>query len=188
MKIGILALQGNYAQHKKVLDELSVLSILVKYPSQLNGLSGLIIPGGESSVISRHIEKNNFRGAIIDFSNDKPIFGTCAGMILLSSTKKTKHVKPLNLMDFSVSRNAWGRQVDSFSTNIIIDSSIDESFKGYFIRSPKVEDKSSKINVLASHKGEPVMLCDGNHLASSFHPEIGGNNKIHQYFIDKING
>ena len=65
---------------------------------------------------------------------------------------------------------------------------IDESFKGYFIRSPKVEDKSSEINVLASHEGEPVMLCDGNHLASSFHPEIGGNNKIHQYFIDKING
>ena len=87
---------------QKVLDELSVSSVLVKHPNQLNGLSGLIIPGGESSVISRHIEKNNFRDAIKDFSNVKPIFGTCAGMILLSSTKKTKHVNPLSLMDFTV--------------------------------------------------------------------------------------
>ena len=186
VEIGILALQGNYAQHEKVLDELSVSSVLVKYPNQLNGLSGLIIPGGESSVISRHIEKNNFRDAIKDFSNVKPIFGTCAGMILLSSTKKTKHVNPLSLMDFTVKRNAWGRQVNSFFTNIMIDSSIDKSFKGYFIRAPKVKDTNSSINVLASHEGEPVMLSDGFHLASSFHPEIGGNNKIHKYFIDKI--
>jgi len=89
-------------------------------------------------------------------------------------------------MNFSIDRNAWGRQIDSFSTNLNIDSNIASSFKGYFIRSPKVKDKGVGINVLATYENEPVLLTNGKHLVSSFHPEIGGNNSIHKFFIDNI--
>ena len=149
-------------------------------------MEGLIIPGGESSVISKHLEENNFRDKIRNFSMKKPIFGTCAGMILLSSTKTNKNVVPLKLLDYTVSRNAWGRQVDSFTSNLNIDSSIAESFTGYFIRSPKISYKGDSLSVLASCGEEPVMLTDGRHIVTSFHPEIGGDNRIHKFFIDKL--
>ncbi len=188
MRIGILALQGNYAQHKIVLDKLSISNELIIYPEQMSDLSGLIIPGGESSVMSKHIENNDFRNKIIEFSDDRPIFGTCAGMILLSSSKKTNNVDPLNIMDFSIDRNAWGRQIDSFSTKINIDSEIASSFEGYFIRSPKVKYTGVDINVLATYDKEPIMLTDGKHLVSSFHPEIGGDDSIHKFFINNLHG
>ena len=187
LKIGILALQGNFEQHKVVLDGLFVNTSLIKYPDELDSLSALIIPGGESSTISKHLDENNFRKKIIQFAVRKPIFGTCAGMILLSSTSPTKKVNPLNLMDFKVDRNGWGRQINSFSVNMIIDKSIGDSYKGYFIRSPKINTKNIKLKVLASYENNQVMLFDGKHLATSFHPEIGGDNRLHKFFLENIN-
>ena len=185
-KIGVLALQGNYYQHKQMLDKLQMLNAFVKYPDQLHSLDALIIPGGESSVISKLIEKNNLREPIIDFSKSRSIFGTCAGMILLSSTKNNSHVLPLNIMNFTIKRNAWGRQVDSFSANILINE-MNDSFPGYFIRSPKIKSIGSEIKILANYKGDPVMLTDGRHLVSSFHPEISNDVSIHKYFIENLN-
>ncbi len=184
-KIGILALQGNYYQHRQVLDKLKIYSIFIKYPDQFNNIDALIIPGGESSVISKLIEKNTLRQSIIEFSKSKSIFGTCAGMILMSSTACNNHISPLNLMDFTIKRNAWGKQINSFSANILINE-IKDYFLGYFIRSPKIKSIGSNIKILANYKDEPVMLTDGKHLVSSFHPEIGDDVSIHKYFIDNL--
>ena len=185
MRVGVLALQGNYFQHKQMCARLGVQVNLIKYPHQLDKICALIIPGGESSVISKLIEKNNFREAIINFSKVKSIFGTCAGMILLSSTKKSSHVAPLNVMDFTIDRNAWGRQVDSFSAHVSL-RELKKSFYTYFIRSPRIKRKGNKIKVLAFYENEPVLLTDGRHLAASFHPEIGNDMRIHQYFIKNL--
>ena len=185
-KVGVLALQGNYYQHKQMLDKLQINNVFVKYPEQLHRLDALIIPGGESSVISKLIEKNNFRQPIVEFSKFRAIFGTCAGMVLLSSTKENSHLIPLNIMEFTIQRNAWGRQIDSFSDNISLNKNND-SFVGYFIRSPKIKTLGKKIKVLGQYKDEPVILTDGRHMVCSFHPEMGNDFRIYKYFIESLN-
>ena len=118
MMIGILALQGNFIQHKRFLDEIGVQNILVSHPNELDKCESLIIPGGESTTKSKQIDNNKFRNKLIDFALAKPILGTCAGMIMLSSAKPRENMSPLNIMDFKITRNAWGSQVNSFAANI----------------------------------------------------------------------
>ena len=120
-RVGVLALQGNYNQHKMMLDVLGIKNILVQYPRELENCDLLIIPGGESTAISKQIERNNFRHPILNFAKTNSVFGTCAGMILLSSSEKVTNLKPLSIMDFKVDRNAFGRQVDSFSGNLCLE-------------------------------------------------------------------
>ena len=120
-RVGVLALQGNYNQHKRMLDVLGIKNILVQYPRELENCDLLIIPGGESTAISKQIERNNFRHPILNFAKTNSVFGTCAGMILLSSSEKVTNLKPLSIMDFKVDRNAFGRQVDSFSGNLCLE-------------------------------------------------------------------
>ena len=187
MIIGVLALQGNFVMHQDMLAKLDVPSILVKYPYELDKCDGLIIPGGESSTMSKLIDSHGFRLPLVEYSKYNPIFGTCAGMILLSSTKNTRKFNPLNIMDFSISRNAWGRQVDSFTKEIYLDSPIEVSFLATFIRAPKVKTISDSINVLSKFNKEIVLLTDGLHLASAFHPEFGTNTEIHNHFINLVN-
>ena len=118
MKCGFLALQGNFNQHKHMLDLLGVENIAIRYSNELSFCDALIIPGGESSAISKQLNDNNIRKSIIEFSVKRPIFGTCAGMIILSSTKSNDKISPLNIMNFEIKRNAWGRQAHSFSAEI----------------------------------------------------------------------
>ena len=120
-RVGVLALQGNYNQHKRMLDVLGIKNILVQYPRELENCDLLIIPGGESTAMSKQIERNNFRHPILNFAKTNSVFGTCAGMILLSSSEKVTNLKPLSIMDFKVDRNAFGRQVDSFSGNLCLE-------------------------------------------------------------------
>lgn len=185
-KVGVLALQGNYNQHKRMLDILEIKNILVRYPQELENCDLLIIPGGESTAISKQIERNNFRYPILNFAKTHSVFGTCAGMILLSSSEKSNNLKPLSIMDFKVDRNAFGRQVDSFSGNLCLEYDSTDSFKGLFIRAPKISQLGKGIEVLATYEKQPVMVTNGMHFATTFHPEIGDDYRIHEHIMDKI--
>jgi len=186
-RVGVLALQGNYNQHKRMLDVLGITNILVQYPRELENCDLLIIPGGESTAISKQIERNNFRYPILNFAKTNSIFGTCAGMILLSSSEKATNLNPLFIMDFKVDRNAFGRQVDSFSGNLCLEFDNMDSFKGLFIRAPKISKLGKGIKILATYKKQPVMITNGRHFATTFHPEIGGDCRIHKHIMGKIN-
>ena len=145
MIIGVLALQGNFAMHQNMLTKLDVPSILVKYPHEIEKCDGLIIPGGESTTISKLIDSHGFRSPLIEYAKNNSIFGTCAGMILLSSTEANDNLCPLNIMDFSVIRNGWGRQIFSFTKEVTIDFS-------------KGVKYSSKVNASIVFKGKNAHL------------------------------
>ena len=187
MKIGVLSLQGDYQNHINRLRELSIDSKKVRYPNDLDLLDALIIPGGESTTMSKQIDRNNFRYKLKEYAKTNPVFGTCAGMILLSSTKKAKNLSPLGIMDFTVTRNAYGRQIESFSANLNLDFSDNTDFHAVFIRAPKVSKIGKNIKILAKYKKQPVMITDGRHIATSFHPEMGTDFRIHNYFMELIN-
>jgi len=184
--IGVLALQGNFAMHQNVLIELDIPTILVKYPYELEKCNGLIIPGGESSTMSKLIDSHGLRLPLVEYSKKNSIFGTCAGMILLSSTGSTKNLYPLNIMNFSVTRNGWGRQIFSFTKEVYVNFSSGIQFSATFIRAPKVTRISNSIKVLSKLNEEIILLSDGLHLASSFHPEFGTDTQIHNYFINLV--
>ena len=188
MKIGILALQGNYHQHKKVIDILGVQNILLRHADELDQCDSLIIPGGESTTISKQIDNNNLRNILTEYSTTNPIMGTCAGMIMLSSSVPTDNMIPLNIMDFQVKRNAWGGQVHSFSEDIYLDFDRDRSFHAVFIRAPKISRIGKSLQVLSAYDDEPILVSDGMHIVSTFHPEIGNDFRIHEYFINHIDG
>ena len=187
MKCGILALQGNFNQHKHMLDLLGVENIAIRYSNELSLCDALIIPGGESSAISKQLNDNNIRKSIIDFSVKHPIFGTCAGMIMLSSTKSNDKISPLNIMNFEIKRNAWGRQTHSFSAEIDLKPIYKRKFHGIFIRAPKVNKYDQSMQILGTYNNEPVLMTDGKHLVSTFHPEVGLDMRIHNYFINSAN-
>jgi 5'-phosphate synthase pdxT subunit len=187
MKIGILALQGNYHQHKKVMDILGIDNLFIRHGKDLDRCDSLIIPGGESTTISKQIDNNQLRNILINFASTHPIMGTCAGMIILSKTRPTYNMIPLGLIDFTVDRNAWGRQAHSFSAKINLDFDNKKSFNAIFIRSPKISIIGKDVQVVAYYKNEPVLMRSGMHLVSTFHPEIGDDFRIHEYFINKVN-
>ena len=186
MIIGVLALQGNFAMHQIMLSKLDAPSILVKYPHELDKCDGLIIPGGESSTISKLIDSHGFRVPLVDYAKTNPIFGTCAGMILLSSSEVTKNLSPLSIMDFTVARNAWGRQIFSFTKEVDIYLTEKVKYLATFIRAPKIITISNSINILSKLNKEIILITDGMHLASSFHPEFGVDTQIHDYFIQLV--
>ena len=185
--VGVLALQGNYIQHKRMLDKLDINNILVQYPRELEKCDLLIIPGGESTAISKQIDRNKFRQPIMNFVKNNSVFGTCAGMILLSSTNESNNLKPLGVMDFKAERNAYGRQMNSFSGNLHMKIDNSANFKALFIRAPKVSNIGRGIKILATYKNHPVMITDGRHFATTFHPEIGNDIRIHKYIMEQIN-
>ena len=170
-----------------MLDQLGTNNIYVRYPKDLKTCDALIIPGGESTTISKQIDNNQFRKKLIEFALAKPILGTCAGMIMLSTSMPRANMSPLNIMDFQIERNAWGRQVDSFSTNINLKFDENMPFHAVFIRAPKISNIGMDVHVLASYNNEPVLLTNGTHVVSSFHPEIGEDYRIHEYFINNVN-
>jgi len=186
-KIGILALQGNFDQHKKMLDLLGINNIFIRYLSDVDKCDAIVIPGGESTAISKLIDRNNLRHVLTEYAKTNSLFGTCAGMILLSSNNESKNLMPLGIMDFTVHRNAYGKQIKSFSDDLQLDFSDDADFHAVFIRSPKVSKIGKNIKILAKYKKQPVMITDGRHFATTFHPEIGSDIRIHNYFMEQIN-
>ena len=176
MKIGVLAVQGNFREHVAMLRELGADAVEVRLPEQLDGLDGLVIPGGESTAITRLMRLYGLEEAIRSFA--EPVFGTCAGMILLDRAH-------LGLVDVDVERNGYGRQVASFEADLALAGEA-EPLRGVFIRAPRVTDAGAEVEVLASHDGSPVLLRQGRFLVASFHPELTGDTRVHERFLELI--
>lgn len=188
MKIGVLALQGAFREHVYSLEALDVTAVAVRKPSQLEGLEGLIIPGGESTAIAKLMESYGFYEPIAARHADgMAVWGTCAGAILVANSviDGVEGQRSLRLFDGEVRRNAFGRQVDSFEVDIDFDH-IGEPFRGVFIRAPWIECVGEDVEVLAEHDGHIVAARDGRVLATAFHPELTGDPRVHRYFIDEI--
>jgi 5'-phosphate synthase pdxT subunit len=191
MKIGVLALQGDFAEHSASLKESGVEAVEVRLPEHLQGLDGLIIPGGESTTIGKLARDFGLLDDLRQFGKEKPIWGTCAGAIFLS--KDARRQQPLlGLMDITVQRNAFGRQVASFETNLDVPAlrKVDPDprpFHAIFIRAPLIESVQGEARVLARlADGQIVAAQEGRLLATSFHPELTGDHRFHRYFISLI--
>ena len=190
MRIGVLAAQGAFAEHIAILHQLKVEVTPVRLPAELVGLDGLIIPGGESTSISRLMLDYNLASEIRSLAkNGLPIFGTCAGMILLAKRNSALAAEPLGVMDITVRRNAFGRQRDSFETELSIPVLGEKPFPGVFIRAPVIEQVNSEVEILARlADGTSVAVRQGKLLASAFHPELTNDLRFHQYFLDIVAG
>ena len=188
MRIGVLASQGAFAEHIDILHQLEVEALPVRLPSELRGWDGLIIPGGESTSISRLMLDYNLVSEIKNLAKSGlPILGTCAGMILLAREILDSDVEPLGLMDITVKRNAFGRQKESFETELDIPVLGEKPFPGVFIRAPIIEQASSEVEILTRlTNGTGVAARQGKILASAFHPELTNDLRFHQYFLNII--
>ena len=176
LRIGVLAVQGNFREHIAVLARLGAETVEVRKAEQLDGLDGLVIPGGESTAIQRLMAIYGLEEAIRRFAG--PVFGTCAGMILLDR-------EHLGLVDVGVRRNAYGRQVASFEADLEL-AGDEDPLRGVFIRAPRVEDVGAGVEVLAEHEDEPVLLRQGRFLVASFHPELTGDTRVHERFLEIV--
>jgi len=190
MKIGVLASQGAFAEHIAILCQLGVEAVPVRLPQELTGLDGLIIPGGESTSISRLIRDYNLISEIKDLArNGLPIFGTCAGMILMAGKNSDSYLEPLGVMGITVKRNAFGRQRESFETGLLIPALGEKPFPGVFIRAPVIEQVNGKVEILARLADSTLVAArQGKLLASAFHPELTDDLRFHQYFLDIVAG
>jgi 5'-phosphate synthase pdxT subunit len=189
MKIGVLALQGAFAEHIAVLRRLEVETVPVRLPHQLVGLDGLIIPGGESTTITSLMLSYNLRTEISRLiENGLPVLGTCAGMILLSRKVSNDGIEPVAVMGITVRRNAFGRQKESFETELDIPVLGEKPFPGVFIRAPLIEQVTSEVEVLSRlDNGTIVAARQGKLLACAFHPELTDDVRFHQYFLSIVN-
>jgi len=176
VRIGVLALQGAFREHARMLRAAGADAVEVRLPEQLDGLDGLVIPGGESTTILKLASLYGLDDAIRRFA--APVFGTCAGMILLDRDH-------LGLADLVVDRNAYGRQVASFEADLELEGE-ERPFRGVFIRAPRVRDVGPQVEVLAELDGEPVLLRDGRVLVAAFHPELTDDSRIHRQFLDLV--
>ena len=176
LTVGVLALQGNFREHAATLRRLGAEVVLVRRVDELDGLDGLVIPGGESTAIGRLMRLYGLEEALRRFPG--AVLGTCAGMILLDRSH-------LGLVDVDVERNAYGRQVASFEADLAL-AGESEPLRGVFIRAPRVGDVGADVEVLAEHDGAPVLLRDGRFLVASFHPELTDDTRVHERFLDLV--
>jgi 5'-phosphate synthase pdxT subunit len=176
LRIGVLAVQGNFREHAATLRRVGAEPVEVRKPEQLAGLDGLIIPGGESTTFMRLMRLYGLDEAIQRF--ERPVFGTCAGMIVLDRNH-------LGLVDVSVLRNAFGRQVASFETDLDV-AGEEEPVRAVFIRAPWVEEIGPDVEVLAAVEGRPVLARDGRYLVAAFHPELTDDTRLHERFLDLV--
>ena len=186
LKIGVLAVQGDFAEHIAVLRRLDVECQEVRLPEQLEGIDGLIVPGGESTTLSRLMSIYHLREPVAAMARaGKAVWGTCAGMIMLAHEITEADPIPLKLMDIGVQRNAFGRQIDSFEQDLDIAGLGDDPFHAIFIRAPVVIRVGKQVTTLATlPDGKAVAVQQGNLMATSFHPELTNDNRLHKYFLD----
>jgi 5'-phosphate synthase pdxT subunit len=184
MKIGVLALQGDFDAHRRRLEELGVDVVLVRNPEDFDGLDGLVIPGGESSTFLKLLGERTLQ-ALNKFVHSKPTFGTCAGAIMLAREVENPSQPGLNAIDIAIRRNAYGRQIDS----TIVDSSSkfgDKPLEMVFIRAPRIERVGKDVEVLATRDDHPVLVRQGNVMASTFHPELSEDKRVHEEFLKLV--
>jgi pyridoxal 5'-phosphate synthase pdxT subunit len=188
--IGVLALQGDFWEHRETLRRLGVAVREVRLPSDMDGVDGLIIPGGESTTIVRLMRTSDLLDPLRKLASEGfPMWGTCAGMILLAKRLDETGIPALQAMDIKVRRNAFGRQVDSFETDLPVPILGDVPFHAVFIRAPIVEDVGPKVDVLAElTDGTRVAAREGRLLVTAFHPELTADARFHRYFVEEVVG
>ncbi|WP_188066703.1 pyridoxal 5'-phosphate synthase glutaminase subunit PdxT [Brevibacillus brevis] len=186
MKIGVLALQGAVAEHLRMLEEVGATAVPVKRVEELDDLDGLVIPGGESTTISKLMHKYGFMEAVQEFGKaNKPIFGTCAGAILLAKRIQGQDDYHLGLMDIKVERNAFGRQKESFEVLMPV-ADVGADYPAVFIRAPYIMEVGENGQVLAKHEDKIVVARSSHYLAAAFHPELTEDTRLHKYFLDMV--
>lgn len=189
VKIGVLALQGDFAKHLEMLRSIGVETVEVRRPADLDECSGIIIPGGESTAILKQLWFIEMFHALAEFASKKPLFGTCAGLILMSrEVMGCDIVKPFGILDVAVERNAFGRQIESFRTpvDLALTPNRPVQYPAVFIRAPRIRSCGSDIDVLASYKGEPILVQEGFHLGATFHPELTDDPAVHKFFVSLV--
>ena len=188
MRIGILALQGDFAEHRSALAALRVDSRLVRLPDELSAIDGLIIPGGESTTMALLLDRYGLREPLrARLAAGLPAWGTCAGMVLLARRLTDVRPRPLGIVDMVVSRNAFGRQIDSFETELSVDGIGEPALHAVFIRAPVVRETGAAVRVLARlPDGSPVAVQQGPHLATAFHPELTADRRLHRHFVATV--
>jgi len=182
MRIGVLALQGDFDAHRRRLEELGAEVVLVKKSEQLNDIDGLVIPGGESGTFLKLLGEDGF-AKLKDFALTKPTFGTCAGCILLAKEVENPPQAGLGALDITVRRNAYGRQIDS---SIREGRFLNDPVEMVFTRAPKIERMGKGVEVIATEGKDAVLVRQGKTLAATFHPELSDDRRIHQYFLDVV--
>ncbi len=186
-RIGVLAIQGAFREHRKILEKLGVETVEIRSQEDLSGIDGLIIPGGESTAIGKQLVIDGFGEKIIKMAQEGfPVFGTCAGMILLSKKIDQSEQYSLKLMDTLVRRNAFGRQIASFEADLKIKGFEGDRVRAVFIRAPFVLEAGAEIDVLSEYEGKIVFVRQDNLLASAFHPELTDDSRVHEYFLKMI--
>lgn len=187
LKIGVLALQGSFREHLLLIGKCGQDPVEIKKPEQLDQVSGLIIPGGECSTLSRLLQDYNLKEKVLARAGEgMPIFGTSAGMILLAKEVEGNDLPTLGLMDITVRRNAFGRQRESFETDLSVPVLGEEPVRAVFIRAPYVVKIKPNVGILATLEDKIVMVRQGNYLAAAFHPELTEDLCIHQYFLQMV--
>ena len=184
--VGVLALQGDFDKHLRVLSSLGVKGLPVRNESEFASLDALIIPGGESTTMTHLIKENDLEPVLRKFVKTKPVMGTCAGLILLANQTKSEKVLGLGAIDLNLERNGFGRQLHSFSSDISLDFTNGTPFHAIFIRAPKILNLGEGVVPLAMLSDEVVMARNSNVIVASFHPELTDNRSIHKYFINQL--
>ena len=190
-KAGVLALQGDFSAHAAALARAGAEPVLVRDAAQFSEIDGLVIPGGESTTMLKLLRYDNLLEPLAQFAREKPVFGTCAGAILLARQVSHPQQESLGMLDIDVERNAYGRQLDSRVAEIEPEPEFRErsapgKLEAVFIRAPIIRRTGPRITVLARYRGDPVLVEEGRHLAATFHPELTGDSRIHQLFLDKL--
>jgi len=182
-RIGVLALQGDFEAHRKAIARTGAQVSEVRTAADLDSIDGLVIPGGESTAMLKLLSYENLFELLRDFGSRKPIFGTCAGAILLASEVLNPEQESLGLMDVTIERNGYGRQVDSRIANIELDG---ENSEAVFIRAPVIRRVGPGATVLATYQDAPVLVEQGKHMVSTFHPELSADDRVHRHFVGKV--
>lgn len=185
LRVGILALQGAFKEHARMFSLLGAESHEIRLPNELSSVDAMVIPGGESTTMAQLLDFYQLRAPIQTFvAQGKPIWGTCAGLILMSRTIEGDKPEPMGMIDIETSRNAYGRQVNSFELDLEIPTLGEEHFQGIFIRAPTIEQFGKNVEILSTlPSGNPVAAREENRLVTSFHPELTSDTRFHSYFL-----
>lgn len=190
-KVGVLALQGDFEAHARALARAGAAPVEVRSASDLDDLAGLVIPGGESTTMLKLIHAEGMMEALVEFGKKRPIFGTCAGAILVASEVSNPPQQSFGLMDIAVERNAYGRQIDSRVAQLKPEPEFNQrtapgDLEAVFIRAPIIRRIGPQARVLATYQGDPVLVEQGRHLVATFHPELTSDARVHQLFLSKL--